>query len=154
MSTKNKNRDDEPRRITIDVRDEPPAPNSTLIRALKGGERPKPGEPGTLLDRLGAEFQDFLMTQHRVAAHRRTAVAGSFTITIKTSDGPDGSHMFATSTAAKVAKIPAGTSMVTTDEDGDLIGAPPADEPLIDEMKRREGGTRTAQPMVGNVSNT
>lgn len=144
-------------RITIVTGDEPPEPNATLLALLRDGERPKPGEPGTLANRLGAEFQAFLAGQSRVARHRRAAVKGSVTLKIDFTSGPDGSHQYAVSSTAKPAKIPAGSSLTFADEDGELTGKPV--EPLTEEMYRRErespkaGKTETAGPKVGTASN-
>ncbi len=148
-----KHDDDTPRRITIAMGDEPPEANSTLYALLRTGEKSKPGDAnGTLLDRLGAEVQEYLATQTRVAKHRRTAVAGSITITIKTADGPDGSHGYAVECKTKPARIPAGVSMTFADEDGELTGRP--GEPLTDRMYERERANKTnpTEPKVGGGS--
>lgn len=140
-------------KITITTGDEPPEPNSTLYALLRDGEKLRPGDPkGTLLDRLGAELQDFMAAQGRVARHRRTAVKGSVTLTISFVTGPDGSNGYAVDVKRKEAKIPPGASMTFADEDGELTGKPV--EPLTEEMYRRARADETpkAEPKVGAAS--
>lgn len=150
--TRRQSGSDEPRKITITTGDEPPQKNNTLLALLRDGERARPGEPGTLADRLGNEVQNFLAEQMRVARHRRTAVSGTVTITIKSVVGPDGSHAYDVAMSVKTAKIPPGSSLCFIDEDGDITGRPV--EPLIEEMTRREraANTNPAEPKVGTPS--
>lgn len=138
-------------RITIHIPDAPPEPNTTLLDMLRDGERPKPGEPGTLANRLGREVQDFLAHQHRVAGHRRTAVKGKLVLDVAVTTGPDGSHQYSVSVKKTEAKIPAATSMTFTDEDGELLSRPA--EPLTEEMYRREKQkAATPDPKAGASS--
>jgi len=137
----------EPRKITIRTGREAPPKCNALLDLLRDGEKPRAGEPGTLLDRLGGEVRGYLAEQVRVADIRGTAVSGSISITIKTSTGADGSHQYATDIKTTTARIPPGVSMVFTDEDGDQIGRPMSDGPLTDEMSAREKSTG------GKVSN-
>lgn len=141
-------------KITITTGDEPPEPNSTLYALLRDGEKLRPGDArGTLIDRLGGELQEFLVTQIRVAKHRRTAVKGTVTMTLSFVTGPDGSNHYAVDVKRKEAKIPAGASMTFADEDGELTGRPV--EPLTEEMYRRAraGDEKTPEaPKAGAVS--
>jgi hypothetical protein len=127
-------------KIVISVGDEPQAPNTTLLALLRDGERPRPGDPGTLADRLGSECQAFMAGQSKVARHRRTAVRGSITLKIDFVSGPDGSHTYAVTTTAKAAKIPPASSMTFADEEGELTGRPV--EPLTAEMYRRDDAAK------------
>ncbi len=132
-----------------------PEPNSTLLALLRDGERPKPGEPGTLADRLGHEAQAFLAGQMRAAEYRRTAVKGKFVITLDIVTGPDGSQSYTCETKTTKAKIPAKSSMTFTDGDGELTGRPA--EPLTELAYERERKKSTeksgAGPKVGGASN-
>lgn len=142
-------------RIIISTGDEPPEPNSTLLALLRDGEKMKPGDPrGTLADRLGAETQEFIEHQIKVAKHRRCAVKGKFIITAAVVVGPDGSVQYSMEFKDTRAKIPAATSMTFADEDGELTGRPV--EPLTEEMYRREreaDKSSKAEPKVGAASN-
>lgn len=139
-------------KITITTGEEPPERNTTLLALLRDGERPKPGEPGTLADRLGGEVQAFQAEQVRVAKHRRTTVKGKIVLTLTTVTGPDGSQQYGVEMKTTVAKIPAGMSMVFVDEDGELTGRPV--EPLTEAMYERERAAKTnaAEPRVGAES--
>lgn len=145
------------RPIIINVGDESPDPNNTLLALLRDGEKVKPGDPrGTLSDRLGAEAQAFIAEQIRVAKYRRAPVKGSITLTLAFVTGPDGSQSYTCESKIKTAKIPAGTSMAFADDDGELTGRPV--EPLTEEMYRREREKKpapktNAEPKVGNASN-
>lgn len=142
----------EPRTIKITMADEPPEPNNTLLALLRDGEKFKPGDHrGTLADRLGAVFQDFMSRQMQAADYRRSAVKGEISITFKFTTGPDGSQSYTCEEKVKGAKLPARTSMTFSDEDGELTGRPV--EPLIEEMHRREGEKNNGKaPAVGKAS--
>lgn len=145
-------------RITIVAGDEPPDPNSTFSALLRDGEKFKPGDVrGTLMDRLGAVFQEFMGKQMRAAEYRRSPVKGKITLTFNFTTGPDGSQTYTCEEKITTAKIPARTSMAFTDDDGEMTGRPV--EPLTDEMYRRERDSvksdksETAGPRVGAASN-
>lgn len=153
--SKKRNSEDGPR-INIVVGDEPPEPNPTLLAILRDGEKAKPGDPrGTLADRLGAEVQDYMREQARVARHRRTAVKGTVTLTIATVSGPDGSFTYAVDCKTKTAKIPPGVSMTFIDDDGELTGRPaePLTELAYQRQRAAENKPTPAEPKVGPGSN-
>lgn len=137
-------------KITITTGEEPPECNTTLLALLRDGERPKPGEPGTLADRLGAEVQAFMAEQMRVARFRRSAVKGKIALAISFVTGPDGSQTYAVECKTTTAKIPPGTSMVFADEDGELTGRPV--EPLTELAYERERKINAAEPRAGAES--
>ncbi len=143
-----------PRAVKISTGDEPPEVNATLLRLLSDGEKPKPGEPGTLADRLGWLVQDFMAVQSRAARHSRKAVKGTLTLKILFVSGPDGSHQYAVEDIAKPAKVPVQASMTFADETGEITGRPV--EPLTEEMYRREktAGAKSngASPKSGDAS--
>lgn len=143
------------RPIIITTGDEPPDPNNTLLALLRDGERPKPGEPGTLADRLGHVVQEFMAEQLRAAEYRRTPVKGKLVLSFSFITGPDGSQTYVCEEKVTKAKIPARSSMTFTDGDGELTGRPV--EPLTEEMYRREREKKpaktNAEPKVGNASN-
>jgi len=132
-----------------------PEPNSTLLALLRDGERPKPGEPGTLSDRLGAVAQAFMAEQMRAAEYRRTPVKGKLVLTFSFVTGPDGSQSYTCEEKVTKAKIPAKSSMTFTDGDGELTGRPA--EPLTELAYERERKKSTeksgAGPKVGGASN-
>lgn len=140
-------------RIVIAIGDEPPEPNNQFLALLRDGEKHKPGDArGTLADRLGGELRDFLATQTRAAQHGRSAVKGTFTVTLSFTSGADGSHPYTCETKIKTAKIPPKPSMIFTDEDGEMIGRPA--EPLTDLAYKREAESKaSADPKVGAASN-
>lgn len=123
--------------IKINIDDNVPEPNNTLLALLRDGERPKPGEPGTLGDRLGAFVQAFLAHQTKVAGARRTPVKGVVTMKVEFVSGPDGSHSFSVTETEKRAKLPAGMSMVFTDEEGDLTSRPRTEEPITEYITKK-----------------
>jgi hypothetical protein len=138
-------------RIIISTGDEPPEANTTLYALLRDGEKLKPGDArGTMLDRLGALFQEFMAGQMRAAEYRRSAVKGEIALVFKFTTGPDGSQAYTCEEKVKAAKLPARASMTFVDEDGEITGRPA--EPLVDEMHRREregNGKTSAEPRVG-----
>lgn len=140
-------------KIIISTGDEPPDHNATLLALLRDGEKFKPGDPrGTLADRLGAVFQQFMAGQMRAAEYRRTAVKGEIAIVFKFTTGPDGSQTYTCEEKVKAAKLPARTSMTFTDDDGEVTGRPV--EPLTEEMYRRDRAANEtkAEPKVGAAS--
>lgn len=155
--SKPKRDDDGLRKITISTGDEAPEPNGTLLALLRDGESPRPGEPGTLADRLGAEVQAFFAGQLKVARHLRRGVKGTVSLTITVATGPDGSQMYGVESKTKGTKIPAGVSMKFTGDDGELTNQPVS--PLEQEMYRREKAAQgvdkgaSAEPMAGKPSN-
>jgi len=149
------------KKIVINVGDEAPEPNGTLLALLRDGEKRRPGDPrGELADRLGAEVQTFMASQTGVARHRRAAVKGSITLKIDFVSGPDGSHTYTVNSAIKTAKVPPSSSMTFADDDGEITGRPV--EPLTEEMYRREREEQAekatkktngkADPKVGTAS--
>lgn len=149
-----KNRDaDAVRPITITTGPDLPEPNPTLYGLLRDGEKSRPGEDGTLLDRLGGEAQAFMAEQIRVARHLRRPVKGMLTLAIAFTTGPDGSQTYLCDSKSKSAKIPPAPSMVFTGDDGELTGRPV--EPLTELAYRREKNAATptsAEPKAGAVS--
>lgn len=142
-------------KITIKVADEPPDPNTTFLAMLRQGEKFKPGDAtGTLADRLGAVFQEFMAGQMKAAEYKRSAVKGKVVLTFDFTTGPDGSQTYTCDEKVTAAKLPKRASMAFTDDDGELTGRPA--EPLIDEMHRREREEQktkaAADPKVGAAS--
>ncbi|HET9951428.1 MAG TPA: hypothetical protein VFS09_06495 [Candidatus Eisenbacteria bacterium] len=143
-------------KIMIKVADEPPDPNTTFSALLRDGEKFKPGDArGTLMDRLGAVFQEFMRGQMAAAEYKRSAVKGKVVLTFDFTTGPDGSQTYTCDEKITAAKLPKRASMTFTDEDGEMTGRPA--EPLTDEMYRREraakNDTKATEPKVGAPSN-
>lgn len=142
-------------KFMIKVADEPPEPNSTFTALLREGEKFKPGDPrGTLADRLGAVFQDFMSGQMRAAEYKRSAVKGKIVLTFDFTTGPDGSQTYTCDEKITAAKLPKRASMTFTDEDGEMTGRP--HEPLTEVMYQREReqdkAKAAAEPKVGAAS--
>lgn len=130
-----------PRAIKITLTDEAPEENTTLLALLRDAV----GGQGTLSNRLGRVFQDFMARQVAAAVAKRGAVKGKVTLVFTFATGPDGSHGLTCEVDATPAKVPARPTVVFTDEDGDLLSRPA--EPLTEEMYRR---AKVAAPEAKN----
>ncbi len=131
-------------RIMVNPADELPEPNSTLLALLRDGEKPKPGEPGTLADRLGGVVQDFLRKQVATANHNRAPVKGTITLKLNFVTGPDGSHAYTCKEAVKLAEIVPRPSVVFADEEGELLSRPA--EPLTELAYKRQKDADETKP--------